>query len=184
MGGQPVTSNQAPPGSSVSQSIIVVSVTGAVRKPGLVRLPGGARVADAIEKAGGTTAQANLTGLNLAQKLSDGASVVVAAGPSPDTGAGSAVSGGDASTSDGLSGSGSGTASASGSGTGARAGKVDLNTADVAALDALPGVGPVTAASIVSWREKNGRFSSVEQLQEIPGIGPAKYASLSPLVTV
>ena len=72
----------------------------------------------------------------------------------------------------------------SGSGSGSGSAQLDLNTADAAALDALPGVGPVTAASIVAWREKNGRFTSVEQLQEIQGIGPAKYAALTPLVRV
>lgn len=155
--------------------MIVVSVTGAVRRPGLVRLSSGSRVADAIDKAGGATAQADLTGLNLAQKLSDGASVVVSDGARTTDGSRSSVSG---------SGSGSDAAAPAESGSDSPKGKVDLNTADVAALDALPGVGPVTAASIVAWREKNGRFSSVEQLQEIQGIGPAKYASLAPLVTV
>jgi len=162
--------------ASVSTSgLIVVSVTGAVSKPGLVRLAAGSRVADAIEKAGGATAQANITGLNLAEKLSDGASVVV----SDIAGSASSVSG---------SGNGSHTTGSGGSTaaqrSGATAGKLDLNTADVASLDALPGVGPVTAAAIVAWREKNGRFAAVEQLQEIQGIGPAKYAALAELVKV
>lgn len=157
--------------------LIVVSVTGAVRRPGLVRLSGGARVADAIDKAGGTTSQADLTGLNLAEKLTDGASVVVGGGA--DT-AGSA--GGKSSVSG--SGGGSGAGDKTSAIPSVAAGKLDLNTTDVAALDALPGVGPVTAASIVAWREKNGRFTSVAQLQEISGIGPAKYAALSPLVKV
>jgi competence protein ComEA len=152
--------------------VIVVSVTGAVKRPGLVRLSVGARVAEAISKAGGVTARANLTGLNLAEKLSDGASVVVVDTAASASGSLSSVSG---------PGSGTGPGAPS---TGAPAGKVDLNTADVSALDALPGVGPVTAAAIVGWRNKNGRFTSVEQLQEIQGIGPAKYASLSPLVKV
>ncbi len=158
---------------SAGAAVIVVSVTGAVRRPGLVRLSSGSRVADAIDKAGGATAQADLTGLNLAQKLSDGASVVVSDGSRTTDGSRSSVSG-----------TGSDAAAPAESGSDSPRGKVDLNTADVAALDALPGVGPVTAASIVAWREKNGRFSSVEQLQEIQGIGPAKYASLAPLVTV
>ena len=173
--------------------MIVVSVTGAVRHPGLVRLAAGSRVADAIGKAGGATVRANLTGLNLAEKLSDGASVVVADQAGQVSGSGSSVSGGTGSDSgSGSNSTGSGsnagsvgsTPAAGAPAVGAPAGKVDLNTADVAALDALPGVGPVTAAGIVSWRQKNGRFASVEQLQEIPGIGPAKYAALSKLVTV
>ncbi|QNK80673.1 ComEA family DNA-binding protein [Nakamurella sp. PAMC28650] len=159
------------PATSAVGGLIVVSVTGAVHTPGLVRLSTGARVADAIEKAGGTTAHANLTGLNLAAKLTDGASVVIS-----DV---AASAGGDSS----ISGPGSGGQMTAATST-PRVGKLDLNTADVAALDALPGVGPVTAASIVTWRDKNGRFTSVEQLQEITGIGPAKYAALSPLVEV
>jgi competence protein ComEA len=156
---------------------IVVSVTGAVRRPGLVFLAGGARVADAIDKAGGPTAQADLTGLNLAEKLTDGASVVVgnAAAAAGSAGGKSSLSG---------SGAGRGVGDEASAGASAVAGKLDLNTTDAAALDALPGVGPVTAASIVAWREKNGRFTAVEQLQEISGIGPAKYAALSALVTV
>ena len=160
--------------SSGPTGVIVVSVTGAVRKPGLVRLVAGSRVADAIAQAGGSSPAADLTGLNLAQKLFDGASVVV--GTTPATTLPADPSGGGSSVTD----DGDGAASAST----AQVGRLNLNTADVAALDALPGVGPVTAAGIVAWRQKNGHFSRVEQLQEIPGIGPAKYAALAPLVTV
>lgn len=156
--------------TTAGAELLVVSVTGAVRHPGLVRLPPGSRVADAIGKAGGTTSAADLTGLNLAARLTDGASVVVSDQP---TGTGSSVSGSDA-----------GAGGSASTRTATPAGKVDLNTADVASLDALPGVGPVTAAAIVAWREKNGRYTSVEQLQEIQGIGPAKYAALAALVTV
>jgi len=155
---------------------LVVSVTGAVRRPGLLRLTAGSRVADAIAKAGGTTGRANLTGLNLAEKLSDGASVVV----SDVAESTSSVAGAHAGPT-GQPGSGVGSASRGAVGSG---GKLDLNTADVAALDALPGVGPVTAAAVVAWRNKNGKFNSVEQLQEISGIGPAKFAGLSQLVKV
>jgi len=149
--------------------VVVVSVTGAVHRPGVVRLPLGARVADAIAKAGGITDSANITGLNLAERLSDGDSVV--------------VSGVDGSQS-AVSGSGSRTGAARTTDSGAAASKIDLNSADTAALEALPGVGPVTAAGIIAWRDKNGRFTSVEQLQEIQGIGPAKFAALAKLVTV
>lgn len=178
--GGPVAAGTAGDGSrsaTTGAEILIVSVTGAVRHPGLVRLPPGSRVADALEKAGGVTGAADLTGINLAARLTDGASVVVSDQPTGSSG--SSVSGLDADAGSGGNGASTGTAKA-----GQPAGKVDLNTADAAALDALPGVGPVTAAAIVGWRDKNGRYTSVEQLQEIQGIGPAKYAALAPMVTV
>ena len=147
-----------------SSEPMVVAVTGWVVRPGLVRLPTGSRVADALASAGGTKAGADLTGLNLAERLSDGESVVVA-GPGPA----SAAPGGSGVTGDQAAAASSGAPMV-----------VDLNTADASALDALPGVGPVTAANIVAWRERNGRFTSIDQLQEIPGIGPAKFAQLAP----
>ena len=150
---------------------IVVSVTGLVGQPGLVTLPTGARVADAIAAAGGASADADLTGVNLAARLADGDSVVVASAPAPG-GVASGVTGGDAN------------AGGATDGGAAASGLVDLNTADEAALDTLPGVGPVMAQNILAWREANGKFTTVEQLQEISGIGPSRYAQISPLVTV
>ena len=152
---------------------MIVSVTGRVRRPGVVTVVDGARVSDAIAAAGGVAADADITGLNLAARVQDGQSIVV---PGP----------GEAGTPAGGSGGSVGTASGGiAASTGGNAvAPVDLNTADVAALDALPGVGPVTAQNIVAWREKNGQFTSVDQLQEIPGIGPAKFAQLAPEVTV
>ncbi len=152
--------------SAVPAGEIVVSVTGLVVNPGVVHLPADSRVADAIAAAGGTVDGANLTGMNLAAKLADGDSVVVT-----DTGSAAA-----APTVVAPAGS-----SASGS---VPAGLVNLNTADEAALDTLPGVGPVMAQNIIAWRESNGKFTSVEQLQEISGIGPSRYAQISALVTV
>ncbi len=145
---------------------IVVSVTGLVVNPGIVHLPPDARVADAIAAAGGTQPGANLTGMNLAAKLADGDSVVLTDTPSAA----------------GVSAAGPAQATA-GQGS-APAGLVNLNTADEAALDTLPGVGPVMAQNIIAWRESNGKFTSVEQLQEISGIGPSRYAQISALVTV
>lgn len=144
---------------------IVVSVTGLVVNPGVVHLAAGSRVADAIAAAGGTAPGANLTGVNLAAKLADGDSVVVTDTPS----AAAAPAGG---------------AAAAGGSVSASAGLVNLNTADEAALDTLPGVGPVMAQNIIAWRESNGKFTSIEQLQEISGIGPSRYAQISALVTV
>ena len=149
---------------------IVVSVTGLVGQPGVVTLNAGARVADAIAAAGGAAAEADLTGMNLAARLADGDSVVVGAAPAAGDVA-SGVSGGAA-------------GSATGADSTPAGGPIDLNTADEAALDTLPGVGPVMAQNILSWRETNGRFASVEQLQEISGIGPSRFAQISPLVTV
>ena len=143
---------------------MVVAVTGWVVRPGLVRLATGSRVADALSAAGGTKAGADLTGLNLAERLSDGEAIVVVGPGRPSVAAGGSGVTGDL------------TSAASSD----AAAVVDLNTADAAALDALPGVGPVTAANIVAWRDRNGRFTSIDQLQEIPGIGPAKFAQLAP----
>jgi len=160
--------SEPPAGGSPGE--IVVSVTGLVGQPGVVTLNSGSRVADAIAAAGGATADADLTGMNLAARLADGDSVVVGTAPS----AGDIASG--------VSGAVAGSAAAAASAP--AGGPIDLNTADEAALDTLPGVGPVMAQNILAWRETNCRFTSVEQLQEISGIGPSRYAQISPLVTV
>lgn len=143
---------------------LVVSVVGQVARPGLVTLPDGARVADALEAAGGALPGADLTTLNLARRLSDGEQVPVGVPPPLD-----------ATTGDGISGGGAG---------GTPQGKVNLNSAGVQQLDALPGIGPVTARRIVEWRARNGRFRSVEQLREIEGIGEGRLARLRELVTL
>lgn len=151
-------------------TLIVVSVVGLVHTNGLVRLPEGSRIADAIAAAGGAREGADLLSLNMAQRLIDGDQVLV----------------GVASTDGGPPVLGSGTVS---SGTPATPGptsrgKVNLNSATEAELDGLPGVGPVTAAAIVAWRSVNGRFTDVEQLGEVEGIGPARLAKLRELVTI
>ncbi len=154
---------------------IVVAVTGAVVRPGVVTLPAGARVADAVAAAGGVRDGTDFTGLNLAARVAAGASIVVGGAGQGIRGDGSAGAGG----------SGGATGAAGGAATsGAAAAPLDLNTADAAALEALPGVGPVMAANILGWREDHGGFTSVTQLQEISGIGPARYATLSSLVRV
>jgi competence protein ComEA len=171
-GADPIGAIQQTASPSVARAAeIVVSVTGLVAEPGVVTLPAGARVADAIAAAGGAAEGADLTGLNLAARLADGDSVVV--GNFANTGG----------PQSGVSGDAVGQSAAAGSGA-PSGGLVNLNTADEAALDTLPGVGPVMAKNILAWRETNGKFSSVEQLQEITGIGPSRYAQLSPLVTV
>jgi competence protein ComEA len=169
--GQPGAAGQDVAAAPVPSAEIVVSVTGLVGKPGIVTLPAGARVADAIAAAGGVAEGGDLTGLNLAARLADGDSVVV----------GNSANAGDSQS--GVSGDQQGQSAAAASGA-PNGDLVNLNTADEAALDTLPGVGPVMAKNILAWREANGKFTTVEQLQEITGIGPSRYAQLSPLVTV
>ncbi|MFD6092971.1 ComEA family DNA-binding protein [Oerskovia sp. NPDC060338] len=147
--------------SPAGESAVVVHVVGAVAAPGLVTVPEGSRVADALAAAGDATAEADLAGVNLAREVVDGEQIVVprpgeavAAAPGPVTG------------------------------TGSEAGPVDLNSADQTALDALSGIGPVLAARIVEWREANGRFTSVEELGEVSGIGDALLARLRDQVRV
>ncbi|WP_447646484.1 helix-hairpin-helix domain-containing protein [Nocardioides zeae] len=162
----------AEPGSTATgtQGEVVVHVAGRVARPGVVVLPGGSRVADAVEAAGGTVPDTDLTGVNLARVLVDGEQVLV--GLDPSEGAPGAPGAPGAA----VPGAGGGAPSAGG--------LVDLNTADLAALDLLPGVGPVTAQAIIDWREQNGGFSHVDELLEVKGIGEATLAELAPLVTV
>jgi len=145
-------------------SALVVHVAGSVAAPGVHELAAGARVVDAIEAAGGLTAEADGARVNLAAPLVDGARVYVpAVGEEPPP----VAVGGEP-----------GPAGA------APTGPVNLNTADAAALEALPGVGPATAAAILEHRTKVGAFTSVEQLLDVPGIGEAKLEALRDLVGV
>jgi competence protein ComEA len=145
-----------PTAAPVAPALLVVDVVGAVRRPGLLRLAKGSRIADAVTRAGGATGRADLAQVNLAAPLADGEQVVVPARGS----AGSGVASG-------------GTPSA---------GPVHLSTATAEQLDALPGVGPVTAQKIVDYRTQHGTFSSVDELDAIPGIGPATIDQLRGLV--
>jgi len=135
---------------------LIVHVVGAVRRPGLLRLKVGSRVADALARAGGPTRKADLTAVNLAAPLADGQQVVVPARLPPGSAPGAAV---------------------------ATGGKVSLAVATVDQLDELPGIGPVTAQKIVDWRTSHGPFRSVEDLDDVPGIGSAKIEQLRDLVT-
>jgi len=141
---------------------LVVDVVGAVAKPGIVDLHAGARVVDAIAAAGGATAAADVAQLNLAAPVSDGTRIAV-----PVTGQTIPAEPG----------------SAPNTATTIAAGPVDLNTATAAQLDALPGIGPATAAAIVQDRDANGAFTSVDDLTRVRGIGPAKLAQLRDLVS-
>ena len=165
----------APPGP------VVVSVVGLVNKPGLVTLEAGGRVADAVELAGGVLDGADLVGLNMARRVADGEQIIVglAAAPGSPSPMGSSVSA--AAEPSGGPGRAS-TAATTGSGSSGGGGQVNLNTATAEDLDALPGVGPVTAAAIIAWRDANGPFSSVDQLGDVDGIGPARLDKLRDLV--
>ena len=150
----------ATPASSsglVTQSgTIVVAVQGRVVHPGLYRLPPGSRVADALDAAGGALPGVDLSYVNLARKLADGELLLIGTTAPPDQPGAGAPAGG----------------------------KVDLNTATVAQLDALPGVGPALAQRILAYRTEHGGFRSVDDLRKVPGIGDAKFAQLKDLVTV
>lgn len=148
----------APPAARV-----IVDVVGAVRRPGLYRLPDGARVADAIARAGGLGRRADRAGVNLAAPVADGEQVVVPALLPP------AVAGAQG-------------VPASGAGSPPARVPVQLSTATVEQLDALPGIGPVTAQKIVAYRAEHGAFHSVDELDEVPGIGPARVEQLRGLV--
>ncbi|WP_293787355.1 ComEA family DNA-binding protein [uncultured Aeromicrobium sp.] len=155
LGGRPESVDEsvpvAPPAESATAPAeeLVVDVVGAVARPGIVTVPPGSRVHEAIEAAGGLVGQPDTTSLNMARELNDGEQLLVgivapAAGPS---------------------GAGEGQA-------------LDLNRADQSALEELPGIGPVTAAAILDWRAENGSFRSVDDLLDVKGIGEATLAEL------
>ena len=144
------------PAARAAAKRLVVDVVGAVRRPGLVRLPDGARVADAVAAAGGLAHGAGRSGVNFAAPVADGQQVVV-----PVHGAAAAAAGG---------------------GGAATSGPVSLSSATAEQLDTLPGIGPVTAQKIVAYRQQHGAFHSVEELDAIPGIGPARIGELQGLV--
>ncbi|GGM56418.1 hypothetical protein GCM10011608_46580 [Micromonospora sonchi] len=145
---------------------LVVAVAGKVRRPGLVRVPAGARVADVVEAAGGALPGVDVAMLNPARKVADGELILVGVtAPTPPPGVAPAdgtVPGGDP----------------------AAGGRVNLNTATSAQLETLPGVGPVLARRIIEHRDQHGGFRSVGDLRQVSGIGDARYEQLKSLVTV
>lgn len=163
--GQPepnlVSASPVPAWSPSEPAALVVHVVGEVEQPGVVELPAGARVRDAIAACGGFTDQADSALLNLAAPLNDGVQIVVGSLEDPR----GEINGGS-------------------SGADPDSGLVNLNTADDATLQSLPGVGPVMAQAIITWRQENGGFSEVDQLRQINGVGDKTYAKLAPLVTV
>ena len=158
-GEQPAGGGAAAPihvGEPRGSARVTVHVAGAVRRPGVYRLPSSARVVDAVRRAGGARPRADLAALNLAAKVEDGRQVLV-----PRRGA-AAAAGGEA----------------------AEGVPLDLNTATPEQLDELDGIGPGMAAAILKYREQNGGFGSVEELGEVPGIGEKRLAALREAVRV
>jgi competence protein ComEA len=139
-------------------------MAGKVRRPGLYRLPDGARVDDAIRAAGGPRRGVDLSSLNLAARVADGQQILV--GQPAVNGVGGATPG---------AGLGS---------TSAAPAPVSLNNATLEQLETLPGVGPVLGQNIIDWRTANGGFTSVDQLTDVTGIGDVTFAELQPLVTL
>jgi len=157
--GSPDAGTAAPeldePGDLWAQEPLLVHIHGAVERPGVYRLTPGARVLDAIAAAGGLSDDAEPAGINLARTVNDAEQLRVPRLGETTSGEGHAADG-----------------------------RIDLNTADSAALETLPGVGPATAARILRWREEHGRFTVVEDLLAVSGIGPRTFEALRDLVTV
>lgn len=154
-GADPIVA-RPPPGDAV------VYVTGAVRRPGVYRLRAGARVQDAVRRAGGVASGADASAVNLAAKVADGQQILV-----PREVPRGAVAG--------VAGTPAGSAAPA-------SGPISLNSATAEQLDTLDGVGPATAAKIIAWRTANGGFASVDDLAQVPGIGPKKLEALRPQV--
>ena len=156
------------------EEIIVVHITGEVKKEGILYLAKGARIADAIKGAGGETDEADLSQVNLAYKLQDGQKIYI---PNKnekvsmyitDNGGNNIIEESN-NTQNGEKG---------------ESKKVNINTASQSELDSLPGIGPALAQNIIDYREENGGFKSIEELQNVKGIGDAKYDDIKDNVTI
>ena len=155
--GQPIQLLPAP-----TAIFLQVHVTGAVNQPGVISLPPGSRVQDAIQQAGGSLADADLQVLNLARLLEDGEKIFIPT-----------ISEAPATRSEGLFEN----SSAAGY-------PIDLNTATQVELESLPGIGPVTAQAILAFRDQNGPFKTIEEIQKVPGIGEKTFENLRELITI
>jgi competence protein ComEA len=160
---EPAAAPLEPVAEAPARPVLVVHVVGDVRRPGLYRLRDGARIADAVRRAGGARTGADLAALNLAAPLVDGIQVLV---PARATHVGSSSS----------AGGGAGAA-------GTPVAPISLSSATVDELDELPGIGPITAQKIVDYRAEHGPFASVDDLDAVPGIGPTRIEQLRELVT-
>lgn len=150
---------------------IIVHVAGAVARPGVIELPAGSRLHEAIAAAGGSTDAADPQSLNLASVLEDGQKIVVPTRGEPET-------------SEPAPGEAAGPAGPGGGISGTKGGKINLNSASVEELGTLPRVGPVLAQRIVDWRKQHGRFKTVQELDAVDGVGPKMLEALLPLVSV
>lgn len=160
---EPSTARVGEKASASASAMVVVSVVGLVARPGLVTLPSGSRVAEAVEAAGGLLPEADPASVNLAAVITDGQQISVGVPGSADAALPDAGAAGREAAPGGL---------------------LNLNTAGAAELDTLPGIGPVLAQRIVDHRSREGAFTSVDQLDDVPGIGPAIATALAELVTV
>jgi competence protein ComEA len=146
-----------------SPTVVFVHVTGAVRRPGVYGVPSWARLNHAVRRAGGPTRAADLAGVNLAARVSDGQQVVVPARGAAGAGTASAVPGGAADM---------------------PTAPISLNTATIEQLDELDGIGPATAQKIIDWRKEHGGFRSIDDLKQVSGIGPKRFEALKDKVRV
>ncbi len=164
--GKPIALEPAP-----TKAPIEVHVVGGVVHPGVYKLPDGSRVQDAIDAAGGLLSDANTSAINLAAKLEDGQQVQIGGG----AGAGTPSAGGTSVPFTVIQTPDTG---------GSNGDLVDLNTATLAQLESLPGIGPTTAQSIIDYRDQNGPFVQIEDIMNVPGIGPSTFNSIQDLITV
>lgn len=163
--------NDADPGQAASEKI-VVDVEGAVERPGLVELEAGSRVGDAVQAAGGLSDDAVAASVNLAQRLEDGEQIVIAREEEMQDSGLNAQSG---ASSGGVAASQKGSAGSS---------KININTASAEELQQLSGIGPSLSQRIIEYRESNGRFSRIEDLQNVSGIGETRFASIKDKICV
>ncbi|MHA7282791.1 helix-hairpin-helix domain-containing protein [Arthrobacter sp. TMS2-4] len=174
----------APSGAAPAEGPLVVYVTGEVASPGVVTVPAGTRLVEVIERAGGALPAADLEGINLAGIPADGEHIhLLAVGEEPRPGVAeppAPSSGGPGTRTDPSTGTPAGHAGAAG----AAAGVIDLNTATLAEIESLPGVGPVLGQRIIDWRDEHGPFGQAADVDAVPGIGPALLEGILPRVTV